>query len=137
MMYENKNTNNQVQSNAQSFGIAPRVIVSGILAAFLVFGVGGWAVQAKLAGAVIAQGQLVVPDQVKTIQHRDGGIVADIPVANGDTVKAGDVLLRFDETQTRVELTIIRSQLAQLRAMKIRLEAERDGKDTIAFSDGS
>lgn len=137
MVREQKNTSKQLTPEAQSFGIAPRIVVSGVLAALLVFGVGGWAVQAKLAGAVVAQGQLVVPDQVKTIQHRDGGIVADIPVANGDTVKAGDVLLRFDETQTRVELTIIRSQLSQLRAMKIRLEAERDGKDTISFSDGS
>jgi HlyD family secretion protein len=120
-----------------SFGIAPRVMVSAALAGVLVFGVGGWAAQAKLAGAVIAQGQLVVPDQVKTIQHRDGGIVADIPVANGDAVKAGDVLLRLDETQTRVELTIIQSQLSQLRAMKTRLEAERDGMDTIIFTHAS
>ncbi|NTJ43911.1 HlyD family type I secretion periplasmic adaptor subunit [Agrobacterium larrymoorei] len=119
----------------QSFGIASRVVVSGVLAGALVFGVGGWAAQAKLAGAVIAHGQLVVPDQVKTIQHRDGGIVAEIPVANGDAVKAGDVLLRLDETQTRVELTIIQSQLAQLRAMKTRLEGERDGSDTISFAD--
>lgn len=121
----------------QSFGIAPRVVASAALAGVLVFGVGGWAAQARLAGAVIAQGQLVVPDQVKTIQHRDGGIVADIPVANGDAVKVGDVLLRLDETQTRVELTIIQSQLSQLRAMKTRLEAERDGKDSISFTDAS
>lgn len=53
--------------------------MSGILAGLLVFGVGGWAVQAKLAGAVVAQGQLVVPDQVKTIQHRDGGLSLTFP----------------------------------------------------------
>ena len=119
--------------DSASFGLTSRVVISALLAGGLVFGVGGWAAQAKLAGAVIAQGQLVVPDQVKTIQHRDGGIVASIPVANGDKVMAGDVLLRLDETQTKVELTIIQSQLSQLRAMKVRLEAERDGSAAIHF----
>lgn len=133
-MSKHKKAGTADTSKQQSFGIAPRVVVSTVLAGALVFGVGGWAAQARLAGAVIAHGQLVVPDQVKTIQHRDGGIVADIPVANGDAVKAGDVLLRLDETQTRVELTIIQSQLSQLRAMKTRLEAERDGRDVISFA---
>lgn len=133
-MSKNNKAGTADTSKQQSFGIAPRVVVSTVLAGALVFGVGGWAAQARLAGAVIAHGQLVVPDQVKTIQHRDGGIVADIPVANGDAVKAGDVLLRLDETQTRVELTIIQSQLSQLRAMKTRLEAERDGRDVISFA---
>lgn len=121
------------QEDAPSFGLGSRVVISALLAGTLVFGVGGWAAQAKLAGAVIAPGQLIVPQQVKTIQHRDGGIVASIPVANGDRVREGDVLLRLDETQTRVELTIIQSQQAQLRAMKARLEAERDGATALRF----
>jgi len=121
------------EKERSSFGLTSRVVISALLAGGLVFGIGGWAAQAKLAGAVIAQGQLVVPDQVKTIQHRDGGIVASIPVTNGDKVMAGDVLLRLDETQTKVELAIIQSQLSQLRAMKVRLEAERDGSARIHF----
>jgi HlyD family type I secretion membrane fusion protein len=121
------------EKGSSSFGLTSRVVISALLAGGLVFGIGGWAAQAKLAGAVIAQGQLVVPDQVKTIQHRDGGIVASIPVTNGDKVLTGDVLLRLDETQTKVELTIIQSQLSQLRAMKLRLEAERDGSAAIHF----
>lgn len=121
------------EKDMPSFGLASRVIVSALLAGTLLFGIGGWAAQAKLAGAVIAQGQLIVPQQVKTIQHRDGGIVAAIPVANGDRVRTGDVLLRLDETQTRVELSIIQSQQAQLRAMRMRLEAERDGSTVLRF----
>ncbi|MDO9417832.1 HlyD family type I secretion periplasmic adaptor subunit [Pararhizobium sp.] len=135
-MSQDRNTGRAAARGAKedkSFGLTLRVVVSALLAGGLVFGVGGWAAQAKLAGAVIAQGQLVVPDQVKSIQHRDGGIVASIPVTNGDRVQAGSVLLRLDETQTRVELTIIQSQLSQLRAMKVRLEGERDGSTEIHF----
>ncbi|MBB3458976.1 HlyD family secretion protein [Rhizobium sp. BK313] len=125
--------NNRTKPRDQ-FGISARVCFSAVLAGALVFGVGGWAAQAKLSGAVIAQGQVIVSQQVKMIQHRDGGIVSEILVRNGDAVRKGDVLLRLDETQTRVELAIVQTQLQQLMGMGARLAAERDGADRIDFS---
>jgi HlyD family type I secretion membrane fusion protein len=118
----------------KQFGISGRIYLSAFLAGALVFGIGGWAAQAKLSGAVIAQGQVAVSQQVKVIQHRDGGIVSEILVRNGDAVRKGSVLFRLDETQTRVELTIVRSQLQQLQAMMARLSAERDGAETVSFA---
>ncbi|MEI2297166.1 HlyD family type I secretion periplasmic adaptor subunit [Ensifer sp. MJa1] len=115
------------------FGITSRVIVSALFATTLIFGVGGWAAHAKLSGAVITQGQIAVSQQVKLIQHRDGGIVSEIAVRNGDHVKKGDVLIRLDETQTRVELAIVRGQLQQFHAMRARLIAERDGETVVSF----
>lgn len=130
---DKKTTPDSSASEAGQFGIAPRVIVSALFAATLVFGVGGWAAQAKLSGAVITQGQVAVSQQVKLIQHRDGGIVSEIAVKNGDHVRKGDVLIRLDETQTRVELTILRGQLQQFQAMRARLVAERDGDAAVSF----
>ncbi len=115
------------------FDVSSRIITASLLASILVLGIGGWAAHAKLSGAVIANGQVVVSDQVKIIQHRDGGIVSEIAVENGDQVKKGDILLRLDETQTRVELAIVQSQLQQLQAMHARLIAERDGDSAIRF----
>lgn len=120
-------------SDMAKFGIKSRVIVSALFVATLVFGVGGWAAQAKLSGAVIAQGHVAVSQQVKLIQHRDGGIVSQIAVRNGDHVREGDILIRLDETQTRVELSIVRSQLQQFLAMRARLIAERDSETAVAF----
>lgn len=128
-----QNEHNDTKGSRNQFGIASRVVTSALLAGVLIVGVGGWAAQAKLAGAVIASGYVVVHEQVKTIQHRDGGIVSDIRVANGDAVKQGDVLLRLDDTQTRVELTIIETQLQQMVAMQARLRAERDDLSSIEF----
>lgn len=116
------------------FGITARVVVSAVFAGGLLFGVGGWAAQARLSGAVIAQGQIAISQQVKLIQHRDGGIVSDITVRNGAHVKKGDVLIRLDETQTRVELAIVRGQLQQFHAMRARLVAERDGEASVSFA---
>ena len=127
----------ETKSNARQkrFGIASRVVISGTLAVALLAGAGGWAAQAKLSGAIIAQGHVTVSQQVKAIQHLYGGIVADIPVRNGDAVRKGDILLRLDSTETGVELAIVQNQLHQLLAMRGRLLAERDNAESIDFGE--
>lgn len=123
----------KIARDSSQFGITSRIVVSAAFAATLLFGVGGWAAHARLSGAVITQGQVAISQQVKLIQHRDGGIVSEIAVRNGDQVKKGDVLIRLDETQTRVELAIVRGQLQQFYAMRARLKAERDGEAAVSF----
>jgi HlyD family type I secretion membrane fusion protein len=116
-----------------AFGIRNRVVLASLFAVVLVFGFGGWAVYANLSGAIIAQGKVAVKKQVKLVQHRDGGIIAEILVANGDRVKEGDVLIRLDETQTKAELGVLRSQITELLGRRARLGAERDGATAITF----
>ena len=67
------------------------------------------------------------------VQHIDGGIVAEILVEEGDTVAAGEPLIRLDDTVLRSELTIVEGQYFELLARRARLEAERDNKDEIVF----
>ena len=43
------------------------------------------------------------------------------------------MLVRLDETQARARLAIIDRSLDELAARQARLEAERDGKDTVTF----
>jgi HlyD family secretion protein len=69
----------------------------------------------------------VVDSNVKKVQHPTGGIVGDLRVRDGDLVKAGDLLIRLDETVTRANLQIVAKQLDELLARQARLEAERDG----------
>jgi HlyD family type I secretion membrane fusion protein len=127
------NSGANADRTGSEFGITSRVIFSAALAALLIVGIGGWSAHAKLSGAVIAAGHLVISEQVKTIQHRDGGIVSQIGASNGDEVNKGDILLRLDDTQTRVELTILETQVQQLAAMQARLRAERDNLSAIDF----
>ena len=70
-------------------------------------GVGGWAATTQLSGALIAQGSVVVDSNVKKVQHPTGGIVGELLVHDGDHVKAGDVLVRLDETVLRANLAIV------------------------------
>ncbi|MDZ7926346.1 MAG: HlyD family type I secretion periplasmic adaptor subunit [Agrobacterium sp.] len=95
-----------------------------VLAVGLLFGLGGWAALAKLSGAVVASGRVVVEGNSKKIQHLSGGIVSQINVAEGDTVEAGQVLLRLSGTIVQANLSIVENTLAQLYARRARLRAE-------------
>ncbi len=110
----------------QVFGLVVLLLLTG--------GMGGWAAYASVAGAVVASAQVVVESNSKKVQHLEGGIVADIKVRNGDLVKAGDVILRLDDTETRAGLGIINAQLHELLARLARLEAERDQADDLTFA---
>jgi HlyD family secretion protein len=88
---------------------------------------GGWLALVPLAGAVVVPGNLVVQSNVKSIQHPSGGVVAEINVANGAHVAAGDLLLRLDATQAQTSLQIVTKQLDELGMRIARLTAERDG----------
>ena len=111
-----------------------RHLLAGLAAIFvLVGGIGGWAATTELSGAVIAPGQLVVQSDVKKVQHPTGGVVAELNVQDGDSVVAGDVIMRLDDTVTRANLAIVVKSLQQLEARQARLEAERDGVQAIEF----
>lgn len=110
---------------------------TGLIAAFLVFGVFGiWAATAPIDGASYAPGTVTARSNNKIVQHLEGGIIREILVENGDRVEAGDVLLRLDATQSRAQLGMVNVQIAALEAMEARLLAERDGLDQIKFDTG-
>jgi HlyD family secretion protein len=113
-----------------------RLLLAFGLIGLLALSCGVWATTTTIAGAVIASGVVVVESNIKKVQHPSGGIVAVIPVKNGDRVQAGDMVLRLDDTQARANLGIVASQLTQLTGRKARLEAERDLADTVIFPDG-
>src|SRR3954453_23869130 len=112
-----------------------RHLAAGVAAiTLLAGGVGGWAGTTDIAGAVIAPGMLVVESDVKKVQHPTGGVVGELRVRDGDHVKAGDVVVRLDDTQTRANLAIITKSLDEIAARQARDEAERDGAKKVTFS---
>jgi HlyD family secretion protein len=115
-----------------SVSIRRHILAGAILVGALVLGLGGWAATAQISGALIAPGSIVVDSNVKKVQHPTGGVVGELFVRDGDHVKAGDILLRLDETVTRANLAIVTKGLTELYARKARLAAERDGADTVA-----
>jgi HlyD family secretion protein len=99
----------------------------------LVGGLGGWAAVTELSGAVVAPGSVVVDSHVKKVQHPTGGVVGEILARDGSRVRAGDVVVRLDETVAKANLAMVSKSLDELAARQARLEAERDARDTIIF----
>jgi membrane fusion protein, type I secretion system len=117
-----------------SRGSIRRHMIAGIVVvALLAGGVGGWAATTQIAGALIAQGSVVVDSHVKKVQHPTGGVVGKLYVQDGDRVKAGQVLVKLDDTVTRANLAVVVKGLDELAARKARLEGERDGADAVTF----
>jgi HlyD family secretion protein len=119
------------ETSSPSRSIRRHLTLGLALSALLVFGAGGWSATAQLSGAVIAPGVLVVDSNLKKVQHPTGGVVGEVRVRDGDKVKAGDVVVRLDETVTRANLAMVSKSLDELYARQARLEAERDGADRI------
>lgn len=99
----------------------------------LVGGFGTWAVITNIAGAIIATGRIEVDRNRQVVQHLDGGVVTEILIDEGDTVSLGDPLIRLDSKLLKSQLTVTEGQLFELMARRGRLEAERDGTDSVAF----
>ncbi len=95
-------------------------------------GFGYWAFAAPLAAAIIAQGSFVANGNNKIVQHLEGGIIEELLVAEGDKVKAGDILVKLDQTVARANARMLNLKRLRLEAVVGRLRAEAVGED--AFS---
>jgi HlyD family secretion protein len=109
------------------------LIVGLVVVTLLTCGLGGWASTAQISGALIAPGSIVVDSNVKKVQHPTGGVVGEVRARDGDRVKAGDVVVRLDDTITKASLAIVTKGLNGLLARRARLLAEQDGLDRIIF----
>ena len=115
-------------------GLAPPVIAGLVIIALFFGGFGSWAALAPLESAAIAPGVVSVLGNRKTVQHLEGGIVDEILVREGETVRSGQSLVRLDDTQARATLERLRGRYAAVSALEARLLAERDGRDSVEFA---
>ena len=99
------------------------IIVAGLF--FVLFL--GWAAFAPLDSAAYATGQLVVSGQRQSVQHRDGGVVAAIKVAEGRHVRKGDTLIELAGAEVRAQERALAAQMVNFQAQRARLEAELSG----------
>lgn len=104
-------------------------IAAGVLALLVV--VGG--VLVPIGGAVVATAEVAPESRVKRVAHPTGGVISEIFVGDGDTVKQGALLMRLDTNVSAVDAESSSASLEQLLAQRARLTAELENRGTITF----
>lgn len=93
----------------------------------------GWSLVAELDSAAIAPGVVIVDSHRKTVQHLEGGILRELLVQEGSSVRAGQVLLRLDAIQAEASLGQIKGQYWAALARVARLRAEQENLREISY----
>ena len=109
------------------------LVISGLLLLFLFGAFGVWSVRVNISGAVIGLGMIEAPANMTTVQHPIGGVVIAILARDGDSVQAGDVVLRLDDWQLRSDLKVVEGDLFENLANIARLEAAIDARPVLAL----
>ena len=105
-------------------------LIGGTVLAFIL-----WSAFAWVDEIVHAPGQIVPSSRPQIIQNLEGGILAELRVAEGDVVEAGQTLARLQGTQYQAVVDELADQIAALDIRRLRLEAEMANEVDFAVPD--
>lgn len=92
-----------------------------------------WAALAPMSGAAVARGVVTVAGERLSVQPAAGGIVSQVLVREGQTVQAGQILVRLNGVQSGAREEQTDARAIALIAAQARLIAERDDLPAIAW----
>lgn len=87
-----------------------------------------WALIGQLDIVAVAEGKLIPQSYLKIVQPADAGIVKEILVREGETVKTGQVLMRMDTLITEADAKSIEADYQRKRLTLRRIDAELSGR---------
>ncbi len=114
--------------------ITQSIVRTGLIILFVFLG--GfllWATFFPLESGTVANGNIVIESNRKTIQHLEGGIVSEIFVREGEKVHKGEKLIQLDQAQTIANLRLLKNQTNLLLAREAALKASRDHLDHVTY----
>ena len=74
-----------------------------------------WASWARIDIVSTAPGRVIPAGQVKIVQALDSGQVRSVRVTDGQRVRAGELLIELDPTESRAELELVDQESAEVR----------------------
>lgn len=90
-----------------------------------------WAAFTQLDRTVRGMGRVIPSSQLQVVSNLEGGVIQQILVRSGQQVRAGDVLIRLDRTQTGAEFGSGEATLVALTVKIARLQAEVVGREPV------
>ena len=92
-----------------------------------------WSAIVQIDKVTRGSGRIVTQQMKQEVQHLEGGIIAEIMVKAGDTVVAGQPLMRVENSFFKSELAQAAIEQAAKRIRLIRLEAETASASDVSF----
>lgn len=92
-----------------------------------------WASLAQVDRVTRGAGRVVSQQRNNIVQHLEGGIITQMFVEEGQSVKKGDVLFRIENSFAQAELGSATLDLGVQRLKRARLHAEANGLETVDF----
>lgn len=86
-----------------------------------------WAALARIEEVTSGEGRVISSSREQIIQSLEGGIVAALPVREGQVVEKGEVLVRMDPVRAEAAYQELRQRYLALTAQSVRLRAEAEG----------
>ena len=87
-----------------------------------------WATFGRLDIVAVAEGKLIPESYVKIVQPAESGIVKEILVREGQSVKSGQILMRMDTLISEADTKSIEADYQRKRLTLRRIEAELSGR---------
>ena len=106
-----------------------RLVIYPMMAFVVIFFV--WAAFAEIDEVVKGEGRVIPSGQTKILQHFEGGIITDILISEGDSVKKGDVLYTLKNDYFMADLKSQELEIMALQAKAMRLEALIESKNLV------
>ena len=111
---------------------APAWVQLFVIILFIALGM-VWASFAVIDEATVGVGKVVSSQHLQVVQTPEGGVVSEIFVREGQSVKAGDLLMRLDATNSKAQLAELGQRRSALVAEMTRLLAEAEGRSALSF----
>lgn len=107
------------------------LIIAGIAVIALIMGLVFLLAIRIDVGAIRISGQVIPEGDLDRVDHRDGGTITSVHVQEGDTVKAGEILIRLDPVDLRRSVEDLQLHHASTVLELARVEAEAENRTTL------
>jgi membrane fusion protein, adhesin transport system len=104
------------------------VVLCGLLFSAVV-----WSYLTEVDEITRGEGKVIPASRTQSVQATEQGVVEEIAVKIGQTVQAGDLIIRLDDTATTSDLGEVRAKLRALKTKVARLSVESSGNPELAL----
>lgn len=87
-----------------------------------------WASISEIESVARARGNIIAAQRTQVIQASTDGVISQIKISEGQSVKKGDILVNMEQEQAQAALQDSEGKVAALRTSQARLQAEVYGR---------